>query len=160
MQRNCKECEGTFEVERGWQIFCCKACSIRFNKRFKEICFYCGQYGDHKDHVQPRTETLTKGFAGKELVYACAECNTSLSNHLFLDIVDRIECLIHKYQRKYNLIKPAVQWDEDELKALGASLRRKVVRKIKKRKKNEDRIIYLGFMKQEMLLNVENPTDF
>lgn len=149
-KRNCKECSTEFETTRDWQVFCGTKCRVRYNKRFRETCFYCGVYGNHKDHVRPQSESGKHWFGDLEYLYSCGECNTSLNNRNFKDLEARIQFLIDRYTKKYKLDHGAVELDDDELDELGPALRKRIRAKLAKRRKAEERLIYLRHVKQSL----------
>lgn len=118
---------------------------MRFNKRHRETCFYCGVYGNHKDHINPKSYSGKDWFLGVEYVYACNECNATLNNKI-LDLPNRILFLIEKYTFKYRLETAAIAWDEDEVGELGPSLRKRIKRGLAIRRRAEERVIYLRYL--------------
>lgn len=144
-QRFCKECEDNFEVSRDWQIFCSANCRMRYNKRYRETCFYCGQYGNHREHVNPQSFSDKHWFSHIEYVFACAECNVALSSRLLM-LDGRLKFLIDYYTNKFSLNKPVIGWGEDEIHELGPSLRRRIKKGLTMRRAAEDRVVYLNYM--------------
>lgn len=121
---------------------------MRFNKRQYETCFYCGMYGNHRDHVNPKTFSGKDWFDKIEYVFACKECNCTLGSTL-AEIPERIELLINRYKSKYHLMMPVVEWSLDEIEELGLSLRRRIKKKLVQRRKAEERVIYLNYVLNE-----------
>ena len=150
--RHCRECQVKFKTTRDWMIFCSSVCRSRFNKRYYEICFYCGQRGTHRDHVDPRTFSGKNYFTNVEYVYSCVECNCTLSNNLFTNAYERVDFLIKKYIIKHKLNKSIIQWSDEELDELGFKLKQTIKKQIAKRRKNEDRYLYLRSVYQNLIL--------
>lgn len=143
--RKCRECGVQFQEKRQWQVFCQTSCRRRWNKRFSEICFYCGSFGNHRDHILPhcyRTIAFRRHFGNIEYVFACSECNTSLGGQLFETISERIEHVARAIYVKNKLGIGAVEWSEDEIEELGPSLKRRIKKMLSKRRIAEDRYIY------------------
>lgn len=128
---------------------------MRFNKRHREICFYCGIRGNHRHHVDPRSASGKNYFYGVEYVYSCPECNNAISDNLFDFIHEEVEFLIRIYTKKYHLITHVKEWDEDEIKELGPNLKQIIRKKLALRRKNEDRVYYLQGVRNYLLNNLD-----
>lgn len=147
----CKECEKVFKQRREWQVFCCNACKAKYNRKFKESCFYCGIPGNHRDHVHPvKARGGARRYAYQGLVFACQECNVLLGSKEFVTIEERVDYLVDKIAQRYGLHKPATSWTEEEVNELGPSLRSAIKRGLADRHEAEERVIYLRKVKEEM----------
>lgn len=147
----CRECEDVFKQTREWQVFCCNSCRQTHNRRFKETCFYCGVYGNHRDHVHPvKARGTARRYVNQELVYACEECNLALSSKVFPSIEDRIGYLIPWVTSRYGLHKPASSWSLEDFEEIGHALRSAIETGIKDRQEAERRVIYMQKVKEEM----------
>lgn len=146
-RRKCKECKKLYQVIRDWQLFCSVKCRQAFNRRFRNICFYCGERGNHKHHVNPSAYSGKYYFQNVEYVYCCQECNNALSDLYFSTIMDSIDHIVSCYIARYELDKPKVQWDEDEIENLGFGLRGRIRKMLAIRHKAEERVVYLNAMK-------------
>jgi hypothetical protein len=62
---------------------------------------------------------------------------------MFYDFSQRIEYLINKYNKKYYLMRGAVEWDIEEIEELGSSLRKRIKKKLAMRRIAEERVVYL-----------------
>ena len=152
--RKCRECLEEFEVCREWQIFCSGRCRLRWNNHRRDVCFYCGAYGYHRDHVDPNVFAALSGvrhFRGVEYVWACLECNSDLGANIFSSVADRIEFLISRYTAKYGITKPVIEWADEELDEIGPGLKRRIRHLLAKRRVAEERVEYLHAMKQSFL---------
>lgn len=154
-RRACRHCGEIFDVNRTWQLFCSDWCSGRHcNGDLGSVCFYCGAAANQKDHIIPIKEEYGEArhrkFRGEERVPCCGECNVSLSNKFFPTITHRVEFLIERYTNKYKLDKAEVEWDEDDIRELGRTLRQRVRRGIALRKRGFERVAYLKFMVDDL----------
>ena len=86
-------------------------------------CTYCGLInGDHRDHVIPVSFTHTQRiYEGTVCVPACRECNTSLSNLMYVTIESRAGYLLGKYRQKYKKILLMPNWTEEELEEMSST---------------------------------------
>ena len=147
----CKQCEKGFKPKREWQVFCGNSCKCKYNRNFKEICFYCGAAGNHRDHVHPvSARGEARRYARQELVYACFECNVLLGSKVFNTIEDRVDYLVQTIIKRYKLSGPVVSWTEKEIKGLGPSLRAAIREGLQERHEAEMRVMYLKKVKEEM----------
>ena len=142
--RNCKECKDFFKVNREWQIFCSTKCRLRFNKRNNENCFYCGIYTKnlHREHIKPASASCCRKFS-VEYIFACRECNVTLGALNFENITNKFDVLISRYITKYKLTTSVIEWGEDEIQELGRSLKQRIINRLSKRRKAEERVLYL-----------------
>lgn len=86
-------------------------------------CTYCGSiYGNHMDHVIPKSYTANDSFDRKYVVPACAECNCTLSDNLLFTIPERAGFLYDRYLIKYKRELNSKLWSEKDLGELGYAL--------------------------------------
>lgn len=123
--RGCFYCETKFNSSLERRLFCSDICQTRYNRESHYKCFYCGELASDRDHVFPHSASSMgdRRFEGKEIVWACSDCNTRLGNHAAFWLDTRIAYLLRKIRKKYKLDKPALDWDEDELAELSYTLR-------------------------------------
>jgi hypothetical protein len=147
LKKRCRECTEVYAVTRDWQLFCSDKCRLRFNRRQHGTCFYCGQFGAHRHHVNPRAYSGKQWFKGVECVFCCTECNVALADRFFSDTVGAITFLVDLYVKRYALDESVVRWDDDEVEELGRVLRSYVKKKLEDRRKAEERAVYLQAMR-------------
>ena len=147
----CKECGDVFKQTREWQVFCGNSCRQVHNRRFKEICFYCGVPGNHRDHVHPvKARGTARRYVNQELVYSCQECNNALGAQVFPTIEERVAYLIPFYVSRYSLNKRVTEWDQEDLNELGFALRSSIEAGVRERQEAERRVMYLRKVKDEL----------
>lgn len=115
--------------------------------RFYNLCTYCGDPADTRDHVPPISRVSDyEAFGLRREVYikvpCCRECNSLAGDTLQDNILERAEFIKGKLARKYLHRVSLVEWDEDELDELGPILRTKVVSGRKMAKRAQDRVNY------------------
>ena len=75
------------------------------NRRFKDKrCEYCGDIATTRDHIIPRSYLRNTGkpnWRNSQWVYACSQCNSILSNHLFFTVSERARYLLGQYRGKH-----------------------------------------------------------
>jgi 5-methylcytosine-specific restriction endonuclease McrA len=66
----------------------------RVYSKYKETCFYCGDYGDCIDHIVP----IAKGgrTADDNLVLACKSCNSAAGSRKFHNIEEKKKFILEK----------------------------------------------------------------
>jgi hypothetical protein len=126
---------------------------MRFNKRYQQICFFCGLRGNHKHHVDPRAASGKDYFQGIEYVYSCNECNSAINDNIFYYIHEEVEFLIDYYEDKYKLNKPVVEWSDEEINELGVELKQRIKKHLALRRKNEDRWLYLKSLRNYLIVD-------
>jgi len=114
---------------------------------FCNLCVYCGEPADTRDHVPPLSRVSDYESLGLRTeiylkVPCCQECNTLAGNELQDSITERVEFIKGRIARKYLYRASLVEWDEDELDELGPVLRSKVVSGSKRIKRAQDRVNY------------------
>jgi len=92
-----------------------------------EICMYCGEPADDREHVYPRS--LFRNNTPK--VWACSECNNIASNRLFDCIEDKRDFIHKKIRKKYKWVFKTPNWDKDEINQLGYVLKTEILSAIR-----------------------------
>lgn len=98
-------------------------------EKVKDSCFYCGDDTQeiHRDHVKPISmQSSYRNYDEKDTVKCCRECNSLLSNNLFITLEDRARNLIEIYEKRYRKCLNTPHWDEYDLEQLGPRMRSKV----------------------------------
>ncbi len=85
-------------------------------------CTYCGELGNHRDHVVPKSI-----HQNSVTVPACAECNILLSNQLYVTIPDRKAYLKEVYKKRYKDLINMPNWTEKELEDVGDRMRQEIL---------------------------------
>jgi hypothetical protein len=155
MDRLCLYCAERFHVENQRRIFCSDKCKTRHNRETNLTCFYCGELADTKDHITPHS-TENPGLVkwlGRDTVNCCRECNNILGTNYPYNLFQRANFLKDKLIKKYNLDKGAPEWDDDEVRELGRSLRERVNGKIRTRQRAQNRVLYLKAVILEIARN-------
>lgn len=93
-------------------------------------CYYCGERAGTMDHVPPLSMTHAVGpsvLARAKIpllrVPACHECNNALNALAIIDLHERRAHMAEWLQRRYAKALQTGQWSDEELDALGPSLR-------------------------------------
>lgn len=87
---------------------------------FRNICFYCGEFSQHDDHVPP-TSRYHDFMAMYDchpplLIPACKQCNSLLGDSLQRDIYERFEeCKLRLLKKLDKYLMYGNIWDEDSL---------------------------------------------
>ena len=141
-ERSCIQCDKTFKVSRSWQLYCSNKCRIRHHREEADYCFFCGQpHPEDKHHLDPIASRATGRYSGQETVPCCKSCNGAIGSVSWEDIDAQFSHLIDHYTAKRGPEKP--EWDEDEIKELGASLRRRIKKLLAEYQQMNERIVYL-----------------
>ena len=94
------------------------------------VCFYCGCIADSWDHVPPLSLVPSDSMYWEDvafwLVSACRTCNSYLNNFPVVLIGARKLHLLRMYRSKYRKELRMPDWSDEELAALGKTLRSKV----------------------------------
>lgn len=91
-----------------------------------EICVYCGEMADSRDHVPPTTVALRIGMRRK-VVSACRECNLLLGPRPpWYSILARRRKIAEILRRRYSKVLRIPPWTEEEIQAFGPNLERSV----------------------------------
>ena len=153
----CRNCDTEFTPTRAWQLFCRDACKKNYNIANRETCFYCGVSGNHRDHIHPVSfRGGVRVFRVQEHVFSCAECNGTLSDTMFDNVVERLDYLIKAYQNKYKKELAAKPWEEIDLEEMGPRLRASIKGSMKKRNDVEMRLKYLFNVQHSLMQAIEN----
>jgi hypothetical protein len=125
-RKECRECSALFVPTRHWQVFCGNKCKLRFNRKNKDHCAYCGcglnGKNRHRDHLYAVSMRGTKRyFEGQEYLYTCAQCNIALGAYPECDFESRLLFLYQYYSEK--IPSSFVDWTDKEIGELGQSLR-------------------------------------
>lgn len=99
----------------------------------RRVCFYCGDPAETVDHVPPLSYVaqwgsdllITSGISFL-LVESCGECNGLLSNGPESTILDRADLVKEKLAKRYKKLLRLPEWSQDEIEALGPSMRKYV----------------------------------
>lgn len=154
-KKACKECTNIYEVSRDWQLFCGIKCRTKFNKHHREICFYCGERGNHRHHIDPRAASGKNYFKGVEYVFSCGECNIAIGDGYFQFLHEEVDYLIRYYTHKYSLRQAVVEWSEEELGELGWNLKARINKMLATRGRVEDRVYYLKSVRNYLLTDID-----
>lgn len=90
-----------------------------FRERY--ICAYCGERGDEVEHVIPRRTNLPTWT-----VIACHECNSLASGTLWATFAEKRDGIRARLRRKYRRLLQTPEWDDDELRTMGPTLRKRI----------------------------------
>lgn len=111
-------------------------------------CVYCGCAAESLDHTTPvswrrnakNAKVCDGGFAKKNTVPSCKNCNCTLGAYPFFKVSDRAAHIAERLSIKHARLLNSPVWAEDEIKALGPNLRRKIKHKQFKRQQTIERI--------------------
>lgn len=106
-------------------------------------CFYCGDFGNTKDHIPAISYARFFPEAEKILVRACYLCNTGLGNKPFNTLQTRCEFLLKYYKRKYKKYLSQPHWSDEEMDEINGSLQSTIHIAMKNKRYAEEKINYL-----------------
>ena len=143
--RDCLFCATRFVAKLDRRIFCSSVCRMRYNREERLRCFYCGELASSRDHIYPQSARMNGGsnFEGQETVNVCMECNSAMTDKFAHSLELRIEYLIAWTEKRYKLEKIIPEWDDDEIKELGYSLRVRIQAKIRERQRAIERTLHM-----------------
>jgi hypothetical protein len=96
-------------------------------KKYEYECYYCGEPGDHRDHIVPSSYSQNiRHFETQDIVIACPECNQLLSNRLFSSMYERGRYLADRLSKRYRSTINMPEWTPVELRKLSPNLRASV----------------------------------
>ena len=119
------------------------------------VCYYCGSSNPSTlDHTIPvsyySSEAVRKKRSSRidpvPVVASCGECNGTLHNKLIMDVRKRAAYLKEKYLIKYDKLLKSPDWDVEELKDLGSSLRSTVENDLRLKKNIQNRLVSLNML--------------
>ena len=87
-------------------------------------CIYCGDAAWDRDHViaHSLTNKSERTYTAKEVVPACKDCNSALSNKTLFTVAERAKWLAQRLKRKHaKLLKS--EWVEEDFEGIGNTLR-------------------------------------
>jgi len=149
-RKRCFQCSEEFETTRSYQLFCSSACRLRHHREESGYCFFCGWFGpEDRHHLEPVAARAAGRFAGQETVPCCKQCNGALGARRWEEIDDQFCHLIEWYEARRGPAKP--NWSDEDLSELGASLRRRIRKKVALYRQYDDRIIYLTVRRAQIM---------
>jgi len=98
-----------------------------------EPCTYCGLPATTRDHLLPRVLAGSLRLSGveqapsRETVPACHECNAILGSRIYDSVAQRRAVVHASLARRYRSALEAPQWSDEQLDALGPTLRTAVL---------------------------------
>jgi hypothetical protein len=107
------------------------------------LCFYCGFYGNSKDHVPPVSYPDEFEEESRFLVRSCLLCNSLLANKMALTFLSRCDYLVIRYEKRFKKCLEMPEWSFEEINQLSGRLKRTVVLGMKKKKSIEEKLLYL-----------------
>lgn len=136
-----KENEATFSG-RG---FCSDICRLAFEKENTQqyFCFYCGFHA--KKGVQSDREDDTEGLRFSANDPLCHECRMIVRDRTSCCRAGLARVILDTYERKYEKILGQVDWDEQEMKSLGYTLRTAVQKTLRDKQILEERTARLRY---------------
>lgn len=119
------------------------------------ICFYCGQYGESKDHCPPVSYVEVLPDYKKIMVRCCLVCNLLLGARPYFTLLSRCEYLLQRYPSRFKRALAIPNWSQDDIDELTGALKRSLINGLKKKKFIEIKIISLkekiDSLREEML---------
>lgn len=155
-KRKCHYCHHLYTATRAWQLFCGEVCKNKWHYENHTICFYCGDVGYHRDHIEPVSIVGFCKYKGVETARACVEDNLILRDNSFPTIEERLEYLILKIIDKYDLGAPISKWNDEELDELGPNLRAHIDKRTAERFHHSKRLLYMLSLYKQLIK--DNPT--
>jgi hypothetical protein len=100
-------------------------------------CVYCGLMAQSRDHVIPvsydRVSRHLATWDKSEVVPACSECNSLLSNRWLPSVAERAGFIATRLPSRYRLELAFPNWSEDDLEGLSKRFRKQITAKMKVR---------------------------
>jgi NMD protein affecting ribosome stability and mRNA decay len=94
-------------------------------------CAYCGMMAQSRDHVVPVSFTavsrMNATWDKSEIVPACQECNSLLSNRWLPTISERAAFLCKKLATRHQKKLQFPSWDEKELVGVSKRMRKQIL---------------------------------
>jgi len=122
-----------------------------FNTGDIQICSYCGEPADTKDHVFPIRWADNQEEGHMIIVPACRSCNSMAGHKKFTDIYEKVKWLHEHIKSKYESILHMPDWSEEELKEISFELRQQIEQQLKLR----DRIWARVYWGKDIIKRVE-----
>lgn len=119
-------------------------------------CTYCGVTAEARDHVIPASYDYTSRkrvrYGRDEVVPACKECNSKLSNKWLPSIAQRAQYIANALTRKYRVELAFPDWDDYDLEDMSTIMRKQILAKIKIRELTKARIEFAKAMAKTSLV--------
>lgn len=119
------------------------------NSFLATACFYCGDMAQSEDHVFPLVALITLFDVGEKplkdkllVVPACKDCNVVLGSHVFPTIDQRKEYIKQRLRKRFSRVLSMPTWREEELQALGHTLRSAVLKGVALQRKTKERLAW------------------
>jgi hypothetical protein len=106
-------------------------------------CFYCGSFGQSKDHIPPISYPEYFEEEKRWIVRACLMCNGLLSNRPYLTFLSRYDFLLIRYRFKFRKLLTMPIWTYEEILDLQGKLKRTIILNQKKKKYIENKILFI-----------------
>jgi hypothetical protein len=98
-------------------------------------CEYCGDPATQKEHVIPRSHLRHLAECGRYryqvTVFSCAECNMLAGNRVFRTFYAKRAYIHRRIRSRYKRILEVPPWTQEEIEALGWTLRTHILQAIK-----------------------------
>jgi hypothetical protein len=78
---------------------------------FDDICFYCGDFGNTKDHIPAVSCDIDINDVERIIVRSCVLCNSLLGNRYLNELLHRCDYLLIKYQKRFKKHLCAFEWN-------------------------------------------------
>lgn len=119
-------------------------------------CFYCGMPADTVDHFPPVSRVHDYRSLGLlhetyVTVSSCKECNSILADSLQETLIDRVEALKNKLQKRLKKHLKMPEWFQDEVDEMGAVMRSFIAGQERQRELAQCRMDYYDGLNQWML---------
>ena len=117
-----------------------------------ELCTYCGDVSECRDHVVPVSFTSNiparkRGKTNKkDTVPCCTECNSLLGNKLLTTVETRAAYLIGVMELRYANLLETPYWSQEDLDDLGYTMRSDIENTLNHKRNIIDRLKYLNLV--------------
>ncbi len=108
-------------------------------------CVYCGDPGNTRDHLYPRTWTGDGYTRTKtETVPACHQCNSIIGDRCGPNVDERRDFAQASIRARYGKYLQAVNWELEDLAEMGVSLRSHICAGLIRKRWIESRLAWPG----------------
>ncbi len=111
-----------------------------FNTGDVQICSYCGDPANTKDHVLPLIWADNQLEGQHIIVPACSDCNAMAGGKKFVGIYEKLRWLHKRLAKKYARVLCTPDWSEEELEGLDLVLRTYVENSLELRTRTLERL--------------------
>jgi len=113
-----------------------------FNTGDVQICSYCGDIADTKDHVFPLRWADNQEKGQMIIVPACLSCNTMAGSRKFSDIYEKLVWLHERIKRKHKAVLHMPDWTQEELQEVSPEMQEYIQGQLNLRERILERVVW------------------